>query len=164
MLSVDYGRQRTVLTRHCRNKFLACSAPDRHCVKKWYAPRASPALLAPSQLSWKRLSRKSLPSVAYMDHPSPSLQPAGRTAHPSEVLPEMAGGGAWHIRRPARLGLISPNLRSRTPIQPADARSRAEACSSEIWGSLLMAWRVTLNRSHVALRMRWGIAWFAWVG
>jgi hypothetical protein len=27
-----------------------------------------------------------------------------------------------------------------------------------------MAWRMTLNRSHVALWARWWIAWLAWVG
>ena len=27
-----------------------------------------------------------------------------------------------------------------------------------------MAWRVTLNRSHVALWARWCIAWLMWVG
>src|SRR5215472_1694949 len=28
----------------------------------------------------------------------------------------------------------------------------------------LVAWRVTLNRSHVALWARWCVAWLAWVG
>ena len=56
----------------------------------------------------------------------------------------MVGGGTWHFRGPARLRLVATQIKT--------------------WSSLLMAWRVTLNRSHVALWARWCVAWLAWVG